>query len=214
MEEVFRKLFGKAEGQAKRASSPDAQSTSTEPEASRAKAEKPNPVTGPVNEIETAADPARIGDDESTATDSTRPQAEPAQQVDIARDADDTESQKETGHETQNEVQQPEPGAKDDAGASTPLNALVIPVKNPRVKDYYLGLKAELLYLHGKNGILTRGGIFPVDLDDIMKEEELPLQLLLAVVQLRISTWQNLEERKAAGTSEGKKTQQRGRHKG
>jgi hypothetical protein len=100
LEEVCRKLFGKAKGRTNRSSSPEAKSTTIEPEVSRSNDDEPSSVTVRVKKIETAADPTRVAADESTATDSTLPHEQPAQQADIAGDQDDPESQTETGHET------------------------------------------------------------------------------------------------------------------
>lgn len=177
MEEVFRKLFGKAKSQTKRASSPDAQSTSSEPESSRSQEEEPNAVTVRVKKIETA-DLSRYGADESTATDSTRPQEQPGHQADVAGSEDDTESQKRTGHETPKEVQP-------ESVAGTSENVFVVPVKDHRIKEYLQNLMHAVHEDHRERGCPCTFGL-PEEIGDLGKQEDAQVRLLLELLQAEI----------------------------
>jgi hypothetical protein len=110
------------------------------------------------------------------------------------------------------EGQRPNPHAKADSLTSNSINALVIPIKHLHLKDYFQGLINKLLDYHCK-GIFTCGGIFPESVRAIMKEEDMSVQLFLAVLQLQIDTRQILEESKKARVSDKTKTQQNARQK-
>jgi hypothetical protein len=174
MEEVFRKLFGKAKSQTKRASSPEAEPTTTEPEVSRSQDEEPNAVTGRVKKIETA-DPTRIGDDESTATDSTRPQEQPAQEAEIAGGEEDTKSQEETGEGIPEQVQ-----PENMAGASE--NAFVIHIKDRRVKQHL-----QYLMQAAREDLRERGWTYiaglPKEILELVKQEDALVQVLVELLQ-------------------------------
>lgn len=212
LEEVCRTLFGKAKGRTKRSSSPEADSTTIEPEVSRSNEDEPSSVTVRVTKIETAADPTRVAADESTATDSTLQHEQPAMQADIAGDEDDTGSEKETGHETQKEVQQPKPAANDDAVASNPMNALVIPIKNPQVNEYFQGLCDELVDYHRK-GSLILDGIFSAPIREMIKDEQPSVTIVLALMQRRVTLRKGQEEWKESKSSDQIKTQEKASRK-
>lgn len=210
LEEVLRKLFGKAKPQTKCDSSAEAESPTIKPKSHRSKVEEPNNVTVPVEKIEAAADSTRVAADESAAADLTVQQQPSAERADVVGDADHAESQDETGNQTQKELQQLNPEAEYETAASNPKDALVMPIKDLRINEYFQGLNNELLHYHRK-GTLMCGGIFPKQISEIMKNEDISVQLFLAVIQLKITLWKNYDER--IESNEAKKTQKRERQK-
>jgi hypothetical protein len=166
--------------------------------------EESSTVTVRVERIE-AAGPSRVEADESKATDSTRPQEQPAQEAGIAGGEEDTQSPEETGDEPPKEVPQPQPGAKDDPGASNPINALAIPTKNPRVNEYFLGLCDELVDSHRRSS-WNLYGIFSKPIREMIKDEETWVTLVLALMQVRVTYLKGQEKPKEATSRDQKKT--------
>src|SRR5262249_50853293 len=91
------------------------------------------------------------------------------------------------------EGQRPNPHANVDSLTSNSINALVIPIKHLHLKDYFQGLINELLDYH-RQGIITCAGIFPESVRAMMKEEDISVQLFLAMLQLKIDTKKSVEE--------------------
>lgn len=101
-----------------------------------------------------------------------------AQQVDIARDEDDTESQKETGDGIPVEVQP-------ESMAGTSENALVIYVKDRRIKEYLQNLMHAAYEEHRERGCPCTFGL-PEEIRDLGKQEDAQVRLLLELRQAEI----------------------------
>jgi hypothetical protein len=209
LRQVLRLLLGKRKAKQQRGSTPTPEAAPPTPEPTNV---HPNDEEPSVGVVPGEAIEARSEADGAVVPEPEEDERNPELEVQEERNHDSeekarTKNDNKPARKPRLQGRQRPRRAQDESASGKPTNALVISIKHLHLKDYFQGLITELLDYHRK-GIFTCGGIFPESVRAIMKEEDISVQLFLAVIQLHIDTNKTVEEWRKARMRDKTKTQQ------
>jgi hypothetical protein len=210
LRQVLRLLLGKRKAKHQSGPAPTPEDDPPTPEGANPclNNEEPSSVSAPGETIQAGleADGAVVAEPEE---DERKPESEA--QKERNHDSEDrarTKNDNKPARKPRRKGRQRHRRAQQEGATGKPSNALVIPIKHLHLKDYFLGLINELLEYHRK-GIFMCGGIFPESVRAIMEEEDISVQLFLAVIQRQIDVKKTVEELRKESMSDKTKTQQK-----